>query len=364
MNQRLLRLRQKLQEQELDAILISQAENWRYLSGFSGSAAYLLISQQDAILATDFRYVEQAERQAPDFQILQIKGSLADWFPQLSSELRMNRLGFESQALSFIGYRELSSSIEKLPTPNRPNLIPSRGLVESLRAIKDPEEMALIERAAALADAAVDQVAPKLEPGMTEIEAAWMLERYLRENGSEPLPFELIVASGPNSALPHAQPSERRIGTAEPVIMDIGARLGGYCSDLSRTICLGEPEQILTQIYQITLEAQLAAIEHIQSGSTGHQADRWARAVIEDAGYGDAFGHGLGHGIGLAAHEEPRLGPDSISLLSPGMVFTIEPGIYIKGWGGIRIEDMVVLEKGKARVLTRAQKELRRQDDR
>jgi Xaa-Pro aminopeptidase len=359
MSKRLNRLRNRLPEQGLDAILISQAENCRYLSGFSGEA-FLFISPRDAILATDFRYLEQAERQAPGWQIVQIKGEFAEWLPRLASGLKVQRLGFESQGLSFASYQGLTAAIAQMPSDARPELIPSQGLVESLRAIKEQEELGLIERAAALADAALEQIVPTLQPGMTEREIAWRLERFLRENGSDSIPFELIVASGPNSALPHAQPTDRRIETGEPLLIDLGARVEGYCSDMSRTFCLGTPEKTLSQIYHIVLEAQLAAVKAIAVGMSGDQADHLARAVIEQAGYGDAFGHGLGHGVGLAAHEEPRLGPRSAAILSQGMVFTIEPGIYIKGWGGVRIEDMVVLEEGKARMLTKAKQMLRR----
>lgn len=359
MSKRLNRLRNRLPEHGLEGIIISQAENCRYLSGFSGTA-FLFISPRDAILATDFRYLEQAERQAPGWQIVQIKGEFAEWLPRLASALKVQRLGFESQGLSFASYEELTAAIMQMPSDARAELVPSQGLVESLRAIKEREELVLIERAAALADAALEQIVPTVQPGMTEREIAWRLERFLRENGSDSIPFELIVASGPNSALPHAQPTDRRIQTGEPLLIDIGARVEGYCSDISRTSCLGTPEQSLSEIYHIVLEAELAALKAIKVGMSGDQADHSARVVIEQAGYGDAFGHGLGHGIGLAAHEEPRLGPRSAAILSQGMVFTIEPGIYIKGWGGVRIEDMVVLERGKARTLTTAKKMLRR----
>jgi Xaa-Pro aminopeptidase len=359
MSERLNRLRNRLPEHGLEGIIISQEENCRYLSGFSGEAS-LLISQRDAILATDFRYLEQAERQAPGWQIFQIKGEFADWLPRLASELKVRQLGFESQRISFASYQELTAAMAQMPSDARPELIPSQGLVESLRAIKEQEELGLIEKAAALADAALEQIVPTVQPGMTEREIAWRLERFLQENGSDSIPFEFIVASGPNSALPHAQPTDRRIQTGEPLLIDMGARVEGYCSDISRTFCLGAPEQTLSQIYNIVLEAQLTVLEAIEVGMSGDQADHSARAVIEQAGYGDAFGHGLGHGVGLATHEEPRLGPRSAAILSQGMVFTIEPGIYIKGWGGVRIEDMVVLEEGKARMLTKTKKMLGR----
>ena len=191
---------------------------------------------------------------------------------------------------------------------------------------------------------------------MTEKEAAWEIEKFLREKGSESLPFEVIVASGPNSALPHAKPSPRRINSGEPVIIDIGAKCGGYCSDLSRTICLGTPDDTFNKIYDTVLGAQLTALAIIKEGMTGEQVDSLARTVIEQAGYDQAFGHGLGHGLGLVPHESPRLGPNSVELLTSGMVFTIEPGIYLSGWGGVRIEDTIVMENGKARVISKARK--------
>jgi Xaa-Pro aminopeptidase len=191
---------------------------------------------------------------------------------------------------------------------------------------------------------------------MTEKEVAWEIEKNLRQKGSEGVPFEIIVASGPNSALPHARPTDKTICPGEPVVIDMGARINGYCSDLSRTLFLGRANETFQEIYNIVLQAQTAAIEGTKSEMLASQADQLARSVIQQAGYGDAFGHGLGHGVGLAVHESPRLGLSSSDSLVDGMVFTIEPGIYLAGQGGVRIEDMVVLENGKARVLTKATK--------
>ncbi|MFC1941270.1 M24 family metallopeptidase, partial [Chloroflexota bacterium] len=179
---------------------------------------------------------------------------------------------------------------------------------------------------------------------------------FMRENGSQTIPFDAIVASGPNSALPHAKPSQRQIESREPVLMDIGARIEGYSSDISRTICLGTPDDTFKKVYDTVLGAQLAAIAIIKEGMSGEEADSMARTVIEEAGYGEAFGHSLGHGVGLAPHEKPRLGPKSTELLTSGMVFTVEPGIYLTGWGGVRIEDLVVMEDSKVRALSRAKK--------
>ncbi|MFA4836175.1 MAG: M24 family metallopeptidase, partial [Dehalococcoidia bacterium] len=213
-----------------------------------------------------------------------------------------------------------------------------------------------IEAAAALADAAEDHASEILKPGMTEKELAWKLERFMREKGSEVLPFDIIVASGPNSALPHARPSDNEILPGTPVVIDLGARFDGYTSDITRTICLGEPSRKFADIYRIVHEAQLAALRKVRAGMSGGEADSLSRETIVKAGYGEAFGHGLGHGIGLETHELPSLGQNSTDILQNGMVFSIEPGIYLQGWGGIRIEDMVLLEGNGPRVLTQARK--------
>ncbi|KPJ52335.1 MAG: hypothetical protein AMJ37_03110 [Dehalococcoidia bacterium DG_18] len=350
MTHRLESLRQRLGEAGLDAILISQGENRRYLSGFTGSAGFLLISQRSAILATDFRYIEQAKSQAPDFDIFRTDGELPKWFLELVSSLRAKKIGFEATDLSVATYRQLVANA------GENQIVSTEELVESFRAVKDEEELELISRVVEISDAAFEGVASMIHPGMTEKEVAWELEKSLREKGSEGIPFDLIVAAGPNSALPHHQPTERAILRGEPVVIDMGARFQGYSSDLSRTICLGNTDKRFEKIYDLVLGAQLTAIATIEAGMSGEQADGLARTVIEQGGYGDNFGHGLGHGIGLAPHEMPRLGRNSPSILTDGMVFTIEPGIYISGWGGVRIEDVVVLEQGRVRVLSKAKK--------
>ena len=351
---RLKRLRQKLAEKELDGIFISQPENRYYLSGFDGSAGYLLITAQDAILATDFRYIEQAKSEAPEYKIFQITGNISEWFPRLLAEFNLKRLGFESEHLTYDQHQRFSDILNNAQP--QLNLIPVVGLVESLRMVKEPAEVELIGQAVEISDKAAEYIVNKISPGMTEKEVAWDIEKFMRKNGSQSMPFDIIVASGPNSALPHAKPSERQIGPGEPVIMDIGARAGGYSSDLSRTICLGSSDSTFQKVYDTVLQAQQAAISGIKDKMTGDEADSIARKVIETAGYGQAFGHALGHGIGLAVHEEPRLGPNSTQVLSPGMVFSIEPGIYLPGWGGVRIEDLATIENGKIRVLSKARK--------
>ena len=343
-----------MSRRELAAILISQPENRRYLSGFTGSAGFLLVTDHDAILATDFRYTEQATIQAPDCNIWQTTGALSAWLPELITNLNDGRLGFEDRHVTFTMYHQLSSVLQEA----RPgiDLVPVEGLVESLRAIKEPEEIEFITRAVEITDRAFETVTGTLQPGMTEKEVAWELERALREYGSQAIPFDVIIASGLNAALPHAKPSERRIQSGEPVVIDMGGRVEGYCSDLSRTICLGTPDDTFKQVYSTVLKAQSTAIAGIKEGMSGHDADALARVIIEEAGYGNAFGHALGHGVGLAEHEEPRLGSNAEEILKANMVFSIEPGIYLTGWGGVRIEDLAVMEGGKSRLLSNAKK--------
>jgi len=353
-NNRLQKLRQKFAESEIDAILISQPENRYYLSGFEGSSGYLLITSQKAILATDFRYLEQAKTQAVDYEIFQITGEIASWFPELMAELRLTSLGFETRGTTFAMYRQLTDSLNKARSQLR--LTPTDGLVESLRAIKEPEEIELITKAVEITDSAFEYIEDFIHVGMTEKEVAWEIEKFLRENGSQTIPFDIIVASGHNSALPHAMPTHHTIQSGEPILIDIGARIEGYSSDLSRTICLDTPDDTFNKVYDAVLGAQLTAITIITEGMSGEEADGLSRTVIEEAGYGEAFGHALGHGLGLAAHESPRLGPNSTELLTSGMVFTIEPGIYITDWGGVRIEDLVVMENGKVRVISKGRK--------
>jgi Xaa-Pro aminopeptidase len=353
---RLRKLRTSIVERGLDALLLSQPENLRYLSGFTGSSGWLLISEQNAILATDFRYVEQAKGESPDFEIIQTKQELRDWLPGSVSDLGWHKLGFEANFISYDSYHKLSEAI-KTKQVNL-ELVPTTGIVEQLRSIKEPEELGFITKAVELANAAFEQAKAIIRPGTTEKEAAWEIEKIIRQEGSEGMPFEIIVASGPNSALPHARPTEKIIRSGEPVLIDMGARISGYCSDFSRTLFLGKADKTFQEIYNIVLKAQATAMEGIESGMDASQADRLARSVVEQAGYGDAFGHGLGHGVGLAVHEFPRLGLSSSDSLADGMIFTIEPGIYLAGQGGVRIEDMVVLENGKAKVLTRAKRDL------
>ena len=355
MSYRLEKLRSTLAEKDLDALVVSMPENRRYMSGFSGSAGYLVVSAAEAFLATDFRYVEQAGNQAPEFQVLKIGGEWS-WLTDLLKETGLKKVGFESNQMTVSTYRQLVEVARKLPSPDRPSLIATTGIIEEIRTVKEPVELALLQKAIDVADSAMESVSTSIPPGQTEQEVAWRLEVAMRELGADSISFETIVASGPNGAMPHHRPSDRAINEGEPVVIDMGAMVGGYCSDLSRTICVGEADETFRRIYDIVLGSQLTAIVTVKAGMTGGDADDLSRVVISEAGYGDNFGHSLGHGVGMAVHEFPRVGPKSSHKLSEGMVFTVEPGIYLSGWGGVRIEDIVFLEEKGAKVLSKAHK--------
>jgi Xaa-Pro aminopeptidase len=359
MNQRLDKLRHRMGELGLDAVLVSQPQNRRYLSAFTGSSGYLLISAGDAVIATDSRYWEQSALQAPGFRLFQATGPMEGWLPGLltaAGDLSGKRLAFESADLSLLMFRSLRKAAESLLAGRRPRLIATTDLVEGLRVTKEPEELDALQAAVDLGDAAFRHVAGRIEPGWTEKQAAWEIEKYMREHGGEAVSFDTIVAGGPWGAMPHAYPRDRALESGEMVVIDMGVRLNGYCSDLTRTIFLGKPDGQFEKVYDVVLGAQLTAEELVQAGMTGEEAHNLAHRVIEEAGYGDKFGHGLGHGVGLAVHESPRLAKTSKDVLADGMVVTIEPGIYITGWGGVRIEDMAVIENGRARVMTHAPK--------
>ena len=355
MSDRLNRLVAQFPEKELDALLISAPENRRYLSGFTGSAGYLFISSERAVLVTDSRYTEQATNQAPDFQVMQVQGGW-DWFLEQLKETGVKRVGFESRDMTVATYNSLVGAVKDDIALSQVSMIATAEMPEEGRVFKDQRELALLQRAIDASDAAMEAVCPNITVGMTEREVAWRMEMAMRDFGADGISFDTIVASGPNGAMAHHRPSDRVIQAGEPIVIDMGAIVEGYCSDITRTVVVGEPDETFRKIYDIVLGAQLTAINTVRPGMTGEDCDDLSRAVIAEAGYGDNFGHSLGHGVGLAVHENPRVSPRSPDKLEPNMVFTVEPGIYLTGWGGIRIEDIVVLGDDGAKVLSKAGK--------
>ncbi len=355
MSDRLNRLVAQFPEKELDALLISAPENRRYLSGFTGSAGYLFISSERAVLVTDSRYTEQATNQAPDFQVMQVRGGW-DWFLEQLKETGVKRVGFESRDMTVATYNSLVGAVKDDSALSQVSMIATAEMPEEGRVFKDQRELALLQRAIDASDAAMEVVCPNITVGMTEREVAWRMEMAMRDFGADGISFDTIVASGPNGAMAHHRPSDRAIQAGEPIVIDMGAIVEGYCSDITRTVVVGEPDETFRKIYDIVLGAQLTAINTVRPGMTGEDCDDLSRAVIGEAGYGDNFGHSLGHGVGLAVHESPRVSPRSPDKLEPNMVFTVEPGIYLTGWGGIRIEDIVVLGDDGAKVLSKAGK--------
>jgi Xaa-Pro aminopeptidase len=351
-------MRQTLAGIPCDMAWIIEPENRRYLSGFRAEdtqftelSGSLLISEGQCVLVTDSRYASEAQKEAVDFEVSTLKQGLVDSFPELVNQLGPEKLGFEEDYLTWGLHRQLTEKFKALSPPI--GLVPLSGLVEEMREVKDALEVKALEASAELISTILDEVIAGLEPGLTEKEVAWQIECMAHEAGAERLAFPPIVASGPNSALPHALPTDRRLGKEEPIILDAGVRLRGYCSDITRTIFLGRPGPDLRKIYNTVRQAQLAALEEIRPGVDSIHPDAIARDVIRDAEFGEYFGHALGHGVGLATHERPRLGPQKPVKLKKGMVVTVEPGIYIPGKGGIRLEEMVVIEESGPRILTK-----------
>ncbi len=343
---RVNKLRETLVEKKLDAILVGQPENRQYLSGFTGSAGWLLISAERAILATDFRYYEQVGRQAPDFELARIVTKISDLLPDVLADLGVQRLGFESQHLTVDEWNTLTAAVEGV------EWVPLKDAVETIRAVKDEGEIEALRRSTALTDAAFAHLLDVIQPGITEREAAWEIESYMRTHGAGKVAFDLIVAAGPNGALPHARPGDHAIQPGEPIVIDIGCALDGYCSDMTRTVCLGEPSAKYLEVWDIVLKAQEAAEAAIRAGVSGVEADAVARNLIAEAGYGEHFGHGLGHGVGLAIHEKPGAGRLSEDTFEAGMSLTVEPGIYLPGEFGVRIEDLVIIREEGVEILT------------
>jgi Xaa-Pro aminopeptidase len=341
-----------------DGVWILKPENRRYLSGFSAedsqfteSSGSLLINGTIRLLVTDSRYTLEAENEASEFKVYTLKKNFLEDIPVFIKGISLSRLGFEEDYLTWDLHRKTSEKLAELSPPVA--LTPLNGVVERMREIKEDREVDALEAAADMISEILDEIISALKPGVTEKDVAWRIKSLARDAGAEGLSFSSIVASGPNSAMPHAVPTNRKIRSGEPIILDAGVRLNGYCSDITRTVFLGEPDRFFKTIYRTVRQAQLAALSQIHPLVQSSHVDAVARDMIADAGFGAYFGHGLGHGVGLATHEGPRLGPGNAALLRSGTVFTVEPGIYVPGRGGVRLEEMVVLEAEGPRILTR-----------
>lgn len=352
MTRRVELLRKKLTEKNVEAMLVTQPENRRYLSGFTGSAGFLLVSLEKLFLLTDFRYLEQATQECPGWFVYEVKRSAFEALAELSLQLNINSLAFEDEHLT---YKQFSELQEKLP--RKVKVLPLPGLVEELRMVKGAQEIENLSKAADLADRAFEHILNFVLPGAKEKDIAFELEFFMRRQGAAKISFDTIVASGSRGAMPHGIASEKTFKFGELVTFDFGCEYKGYFSDLTRTVSLGPPDREQEKIYAIVLEAQEAGLSYLKAGLKASEVDGVVREAISKRGYLEYFRHSTGHGVGLNVHEAPRLSRNDSTILRPGMIVTVEPGIYIPGWGGIRIEDMaVVLEQG-CRRLTQAPKD-------
>ena len=349
---RLKCLRDLMAEERLDAVLVTKYVNLQYFSGFRGDDTSLVITKDRALLVTDSRYTEQAARQAPLFEIVRQASGLWKQTAECVKSLGCRSVGFEGNGLLYRDYAKLSGFLKDREFQKALDL-------DELRQIKDAEEISCIRRACEIADKAFSQVLGFLRPGLSEIQVAAYMENCMRGLGSERPAFTTIVASGERGSLPHGVATEKLIVAGEFVTMDYGAVYGGYHSDITRTVCVGTADERQRSVYHEVLEAQLLALRSIRPGVSGRAVHEVARASLEKAGLAEHFGHGLGHSLGLEIHEEPRLSPLSkCEALKAGMLVTDEPGVYIPGWGGLRIEDTVLVTETGGEPLTKSSKQL------
>ncbi|WP_258359247.1 M24 family metallopeptidase [Moorella sulfitireducens] len=355
MKNRLDNLRLLMASRGITALWVRQDENRRYLSGFTGDSGQLLITTTSQYILTDGRFTEQARLEAPGFEVVDLGNRPREQLAGALFAAGVTELYFEAEHLSYAAYEEFLKQARDWPRPV--DLKPVKGLVEQLRQVKDEGEIRLLQKAIDLADAGFHHLLRILRPGIRERDIALELEYFLGKQGSSGPSFTTIIAGGPRAALPHGVASGRVLQPGDLVVMDFGAVYEGYHSDLTRTVALAPVDPEWRRIYNIVLEAREKAIAAIRPGLTGREADAVAREHIAAAGYGPYFSHGLGHGVGLAVHEDPVLSSRGEVKLAAGMVVTVEPGIYLPGRGGIRIEDIVLVEEGGARVLSRAPRE-------
>ncbi len=346
---RIEKLRSLLESGSLDALLLAGSVNRRYASGFTGSAGAVMISRENAWLITDFRYTQQASVQCPGFTIVTLKSEekLHDWV----SEHGCHRIGFEADTWTIDAFEPYKSLSET-------QWIPIQNDLMKLRVVKEAEEIESVEKAAAIADHGFQHILKFIRPGITENEVALELEFFMRKAGASGLSFDSIVASGERSSMPHGVASDKVLHDGDLLTLDFGCVVDGYCSDMTRTLVVGKASLEQKKIYDIVLQAQLASLEMVKVGVRCSEVDQAGRSIIDAAGYGPQFGHGTGHGVGLEIHEYPRVAASSETPLSAGMIITIEPGIYLPGFGGVRIEDLIVVTETGYRLLSSSPKHL------
>lgn len=348
---RVTAVRRYLENAGADALLVSDINNVRYLTGFTGSSALLLLAASDGWFLTDSRYTEQAHQEVHGFQIIEYSRMLEGIAGCISAQ-GFRHLAFEAGNVSVEFYNNLARSIPDC------GLVPLETGIDAVRAVKDEPELAALRRIAALASESFSKVLDRIRPGVREREVALELEFAMRHAGIDNKAFDFIVASGERGALPHGKASDREIQAGELVTVDFGGILDGYNSDETVTLAVGEPDSRQREIYQVVKDAHDRAIDAVRPGISCRELDAVARDYIKSQGYGDYFGHGLGHGVGLEVHEKPVISPRGEGVVEEGMVFTIEPGIYMPGWGGVRIEDTVRVHRDGCEVLTKVPKEL------
>lgn len=341
-----------MQNDKYDSFLITNPKNIYYISGFTGTSAVLFITMQENFLITDFRYIQQANEQASNFNIIECKNNLWDLVMGIIKKYNIINMGFESHHITYKIYVEMYNKIENV------YLFPREDYIEKIRSIKTKEEISLIEKAAQITDDAFNHILGIIKPGISEKDLAFELEYFMRKCGADGLSFDTIVASGYRSALPHGVASAKKIENGDLLTFDFGCIYKRYCSDMTRTIVVGSASEEQRKIYQIVYNAQKLAREYLKAGLSGEAVDLKAREVIDRAGYSNMFGHGLGHGVGLEVHENPRLAPGVKKQLEKNMVVTIEPGIYINNFGGVRIEDLVVVTDDGCKELSNSTREL------
>ena len=347
------RVQEILQKLSLGAVLISNGNNMRYISGFAGATGYLYISEKRHAVVTDFRYTIQAEMEAEGYEIITIgNGGYEEALNDILNADQVKKLGFEAEDMLFASYQKLKENLvvdEMVPIGNE---------ITNLRRIKSPNELEFIKKAEAIGDEVFTEILTYIKPGMTELEIAARIEYLLKIKGAQGLSFNAIVASGINSSMPHAVPSAKKVEKGDFLTMDFGCIYEGYCSDMTRTIVIGKASEKQKEVYNTVLKAQLAALDFIKAGYKGKEIDKVARDIIYGAGYEGCFGHGLGHSVGLFIHENPRLSMLEEETILAGMTETVEPGIYIKGFGGVRIEDLVVVTENGCENFTFSDKSL------